>query len=175
MKPLKLQSSVDFMASYGIGIIIIIISILVIYRIAISNISLTTPYCTANPGFGCEYYSINSSGGVMVLRFSQALGSQITINGVSCSTAQSDTGTGPKYGNVGTTNNATFYPTGKQPGGMVMYSDNYTILYAYCYDSSGVTKYPKGYAFKGYVWINYTIQNYVPQTQRVLIVSTVFT
>lgn len=175
MKPLKLQSSVDFMASYGIGIIIIVISIAIIYRIAITNTVLATPYCTPNPGFGCGFYAINSSDGVMVLRMSQALGSQITINGVSCSTAQNDTGVGPKYGNVHTTNSSLFYPTGQQPGGRVMYSDNYTILYMYCYDSDGVSKQSYGRLFSGYVWLNYTIQDYVPQTQRIMIVSALYT
>ncbi|MDE1851467.1 MAG: hypothetical protein KGH69_02130 [Candidatus Micrarchaeota archaeon] len=175
MKPLKLQSSVDFMASYGMGIIIILISIAIIYKIATTSTVLATPYCTPNPGFGCEYDSINTTGGILVVRLSQAIGSQITINGASCSTTQNDTGTGPKYGNIFTTNGASFYPSGKQPGGRVMYSDNFTILYMYCYDASGVAKYPQGTPFSGYVWINYTIQNYVPQTQRVLIVSTVYT
>ncbi len=167
---LKLQSTVDFLTSYGIVIIVISVALVVVASVAFQQVA--TPSCISPPGFNCNFLAINKSG-VVTAKISQALGMQITLNGVGCASTQNNTGDRPAYGNVWVSNSIQFYPkplgsAGHYPPGNTIYSGSSYIFYVYCY---GLSNNPAtgsvGSQFTGFLWLNYTINNYVTQTQKV--------
>jgi len=165
---LKLQAAIDYLVSYGIVIIVLVVAIA-----AISSIILTqpgTPSCTAPPGFSCAYLAINKSG-VLEAKISQALGTQITLNGAACSALQNSSGDNPQYGNPRVGNILSAYPLnyGTLIPGNSMYSGSSYIFYVYCYGPGGqVATGTLGSQFNGYLWINYTIPGYKKsQVQKV--------
>lgn len=167
---LKLQPAVDFLSSYGMAIIIISIAFIAVYGIAFNQPA--TPSCTAPPGFACDFLAINRSG-VLTAKISQAIGSQITINGAACAQQQNASGNNPENGNPRVGNNILTYPqpysvSGHYPPGNTMYSGSTYIFYVYCYDvNGGIATGSPGQQFTGYLWLNYTVPNYKYQVQEV--------
>src|SRR5208282_5793900 len=132
-------------------------------------------YCTPVPGFNCNFLAINTSG-ILTAKFSQATGTQITINGVACASKQSSYTDTPAFGNVGVNSLAAYYemPTYYPPGN-VIYSGGTYIFHMYCYTSGNkIATAPIGQSFQGYVWINYTIPNYGGEVQKIATFSTVY-
>jgi hypothetical protein len=168
---MKQQAAVDFVVSYGLALIVILIALTVIFRIGTSNPGLSAPSCTAVPGFTCDFYSINISG-VLTMRLTQAIGSPLTIRGVSCSSQINSTGNGPQYGNVAVGKNVQYYYAPTYPVGNVIYSDTYYIFKVNCYNGYGQANSQKGNSFTGYIWLNYSIQSYGNETQRIATVTT---
>ena len=74
----KLQSAVDFLSSYGMVIVIIITALVAVTVIA--SKAPVTPGCIAPPGFSCSFVSIGTNG-ILTVKISQAIGSDIKING----------------------------------------------------------------------------------------------
>lgn len=175
---MKLQAAIDFLSSYGIALLVMIAAIIAVYTIALTP-SNSAVFCTPTPGFGCNFLSVNSMG-VMTLKFSQAIGTQITINGAACSSQQSSGADVPAFGNMQVSNTLGFYPTPTTPGyyapGNIVYSGGYYIMYINCYDApnNGFIKGATGKPFSGFVWLNYTIPNYGQQTQKIATFSTVY-
>lgn len=166
MQVKKAQAAVDFVVSYGMALIIITAAIVIVYKLALTNAAVTAPSCTATPGFSCDFYAINSTG-TFTLKLSQAIGTQITLNGAACSSTYNNSGNWPAYGNFHVTNQITYYPAGSEPWGNVIYSDSNYILRINCYDQSGLAKYVTGTTFSGQIWLNYTIPGYGAQTQNI--------
>ena len=167
---MKLQPAVDFISAYGMAILVVIVALL-----AISAIALRTPKapsCISPPGFNCDYISINSAG-VLTAKFSQAIGSQITIDGAACDAQQNYTYDSPLYGNVGVGANSIYYPAplsaqGHYPPGNTIYSDSSYVLYVPCYGVSGQqASGALGSQFTGYLWLNYSISGYGSQIQKI--------
>lgn len=167
---LKAQAAVDFITSYGIALIIILASVGIIYSIGISNAKYATPTCNSAPGFSCAFFSM-SVNGILTLKLAQALGSQLTINGIACSTGTNTVGNKPLYGNIYVTNSVTYYPPSNDPGSNTIYSNSYYIFYLYCYSSSGIATSSYGNWYSGYVWFNYSIPGYGGITERVVQIS----
>lgn len=170
----KAQAAVDFVASYGIALVIILVALAIIYRIGTSNQGVAAPSCTAVPGFSCDYFSLNTSG-VLTLRLSQAIGAPIYINGTACSSQINATGNKPSYGNIQVGKATKYYIAPYYPVGNVIFSSSYYVLTIQCYNPSGRASGQLGTAFVGYVWLNYTIKNYGTQTQRIAGVSVPYT
>jgi hypothetical protein len=165
-----LQAAVDFMMSYGIALLIIIIAAGIIYKVGVLNPNITPVYCQPSPGFSCGQFAMNTSG-VLTLSLAQATGGPIIINGIACSSRANQTIVGPMYGNIHVTSNSAYYPSGVYAstplGSLTMYSGSSYILYANCYSSGGIAASNLGNAFFGYVWLNYTIPGYGSTTQQV--------
>jgi hypothetical protein len=179
MVGLKFQAAVDFLMSYGIALIIIIIAVSVIYKVGVLNPTAAPVSCTPFPGFSCGLFAINSSG-ALTINIGQATGGPIIIHGVACSSAINGTTNGPAYGNIYVTSNTAYYPYNAYPqgalqNGIELYSGSSINLYANCYNSAGIASGKLGNAFIGYVWLNYTIPGYSSTTQEVAAISLKYT
>ncbi len=170
----KLQAAIDFLVSYGIAILIIIIAVDVIYNTGILNTLLLPNSCSANPGFSCSNMSINSNG-VLYMRIAQATGAALTIQGAGCSTLPSSSNDLPAYGNLYVTNQIAYYPIGTDPYGLVVYSGTSTSIQMYCYSQQGIAKNSYGTAFYGYVWLNYTLPAYGKIVQQIASINLKYT
>ncbi len=159
----KLQVAVDFLASYGIAILIVLIAIAIAYTVSSGVTNAFSSQCTPFPGFSCTYYSLTDNG-VLTAEISQATGAAITVKGVACSTLQNTTGL-PAYGNKGVTLSPAYYPTANSIPGSVSVHSNIPsggtgTFYLYCYGPTGIIKSPKsGSSVVAYLWMNYSIQN----------------
>jgi hypothetical protein len=154
---MKGQAAMDFMASYGLALIIIIVAVATIYIVGNSNNNVFQPSCVPYSGFSCGAFFINSSG-VLNLNIAQNTGADILIKGVACSTTPSSTGDYPEYGNTGVYNSIYYYPNAEITNGININTGSSTTLQLYCYNAAGVaTEELQGSQFSGYVWINYTI------------------
>lgn len=171
-RKLKLQSAIDFISAYGIAIVIIAATVLIVYKIAF--VSQGASFCTPSPGFSCNFIAINTSG-VLVLKVSQATGTSIKINGAACADQQNYTGDNPLYGNVNVNGMAAFYPPPNYPPGNSIYSGSTYSLYLYCYSGGAVVKGSIGNQFTGYVWLNYSIPNYGNQVEKIITFQTQYT
>lgn len=163
----KSQAAVDFLSAYGIVILTVTVALVLVSALAFQ--SFPTPGCTSPPGFDCNFIAI-STGGVLTAKISQALGTQVTINGAACADQQNFTYDTPRYGNVNVNSLVTFYPSasGEYPPGNVIYSGSYDVLYLYCYQgSSSIATGKIGSQFTGYLWLNYSIPNYGNQVQKI--------
>ena len=85
-KQAKAQAAVDFLASYGLALVLITIVIVIIYQVAIADRYVFSNSCTPSPGFSCGFYSINSNG-ILTLQISQATGGPIQAEGIACAWA----------------------------------------------------------------------------------------
>ena len=160
----RLQAAVDFLMSYGIAFLIIIIAIAVIYKISLFNTELIPTSCTPYPGFSCSQYSI-ATNGLMYITLAQATGSKLLLHGVACSSSANTINNNPAYGNIHVDGESAYYPSGfysvgELSTGISMYSGSSSALEAYCYDGQGIASGPLGSGFLGYVWVNYTIPGY---------------
>lgn len=136
---------------------------------AVLIITTTPPLnyvCSAPPGFSCSYITVNTTG-AMLAKFSQALGTQITINGVACADQQNYTYDSPLYGNVGVNSLRTYYPATFYEPGNTFYSGTSFIVSSYCYSANAKASGLLGYQFTGYVWLNYTVPGYGYQIEKV--------
>ena len=173
---IKAQAAVDFLMSYGIALIIILIAVSVIYKVSVTTPVLANPTCATVPGFACEAFALNRSG-VLTMQLSQATGGTIIIRGVACSSTPNSIGNNPAYGNVWVTNQLSvsgqnFYTTGNAPlNGITVYSGESNTMFFYCYQSLGIAAGRLGNGFTGYVWLNYTIPNYGNITEQVATLS----
>lgn len=154
----KGQAAIDFLSSYGVALVIILVALAIIYNEAVINRTITTSSCTAFSGFSCGFYFINTSGSLQI-QLSQAIGSEIVVNGISCSTQVNNTGNKPAFGNIFTTNSPVFYPKGNAPGsGVEIFTGSSHVFNLFCYDGGGQKASSiLGDSFFGYIWINYTI------------------
>ncbi|MGI0141257.1 MAG: hypothetical protein ACREBF_01230 [Candidatus Micrarchaeales archaeon] len=161
-KKTKGQAAVDFMLSYGIAFILILISIAVIYKTGLLNPLIIPATCSPAPSFGCSQYAINASTGILTLTFSQATGGTLTIKGFACANQKNATGDKPQYGNIYATNAIKYYPTNYDPSNIITSLPTTTseTLKLYCYNAGGIAKGSLGNAYFGYVWLNYTISGY---------------
>lgn len=171
-KTVKLQAAIDFLSTYGLALAVMLVAFVTIYRISLSP-NQPAIFCSSVPGFSCNFISVNSMG-VVTAKFSQALGTQITINGVACSDQQSPTTDTPAYGNLFVTNSVNYYPIPSYPPGNIIYSGGYYVVQAYCYNSGGQVISTTGHSFTGYVWLNYSIPNYGMQTQKIATFTSIY-
>ena len=164
---MRAQAAVDFMVSYGIALIIIVIAVAVMYNIAMTSPVLATQSCTASPGFACSSFAIDTNG-LLTISLSQATGGEIVVHGISCSSQQNTTGNKPAYGNIYVTAASQYYFSGNSPGsGVSIYSDSNSTLFPYCYSSGGAAAGSLGSGFIGFVWLNYTVPGYGNVIQQV--------
>ncbi len=170
---MKLQSTIDYMVSYGVALAIIAVAIYVMSSFGLFNPYLSPKVCTPASGFICNGYTISSNGIVSVL-FSQVTGTTLNINGVACSTNVNLTNASlPAYGNVHVVKYSgmpSAYPNALASS-MVMQSDTANTIEAYCYNNKGYAKSKLGNTFNGYVWINYTVSGLPNKNNIVRIIS----
>lgn len=159
LKSKKGQVAIDFLASYGIAIVIMLVAISVLFLLIPSTSYIFPEQCVPAPGFACGYYSLDKTG-ILTISLSQAIGGTITINGAACS-SQLTTNSLPQYGNTYVTDNTLFYPQGSNPGaGLAVPSGGSVILYMYCYGPNGIaTSRFTGGSYSGYLVLNYTISS----------------
>jgi hypothetical protein len=175
MRRLRAQAAVDFILSYGIALIIIVIAVSIIYKTNIVSPSLTTTACSPSAGFSCDFFAL-SHNGILTVQMSQATGGEIVIKGVACSSQINATGNRPEYGNVYVTNGISYYPTGWSPStGIPVFSDAGNTMILNCYSSAGLAKGPLGNTYLGYVWMNYSVPGYGNLTQIVATVNAKYT
>ena len=154
---MRAQTAVDFLATYGIALMIITISVGVAYQIGISSNYIFSPSCTPMPGFSCEYYSLDSNG-ILTMTIAQATGGDIIVRGVACSSAINSTGGRPRYGNAWVSNSFRYYPYATPGGGIRMASGSKQTFYLYCYNGGGVSKPASRVdSYIGFIWLNYSI------------------
>ncbi len=170
----KGQAAIDFLVSYGIVLIALAITIIILFKISIGNSYTSSPYCNPSPGFSCGFFTINAFSGVLNVQIDQATGGPITVSGLACSSDLNASGNLPEFGNVQVTANSVYYPQ----GGFVqntLYSGSAKTFTLYCYGSGGIATGQLGNAFTGYVWMNYTIPNYGQRTQLIATVNAKYT
>ncbi len=155
---MKAQIIIDFLASYGIALFIIAISLAIIYKISVQNQYLFSSSCVASAGFSCSYYRINSTG-ILNVTVAQATGGSVLVKGIACSSNINSTGNAPEYGNIYVTNGLSFYPPAYSPGtGVLIESGSKYRFLLNCYSSGGIASSTQlGSTFSGYIWFNYTI------------------
>lgn len=165
----RAQAAVDFMLSYGIAFMVILIAIAVIFKTGLLNPLIIPPSCYAFPGFSCSQFSINATTGILTFAFAQATGGTITMNGFSCSSGKNSTGDKPLYGNIYTKSNTIYYPANYAPANIITSLPTTTTetLKMYCYNAAGKATGALGNAFFGYIWLNYTISGYGSVTQEI--------
>ena len=83
----KLESSVDFLSSYGLAIIVLI-SLLSAAFLIIKSQPINS--CVSPPDFSCSYASM-STDGFLLVKISQAVGEPVLINGIACADQQNAT------------------------------------------------------------------------------------
>ena len=177
LSEMKLQSSIDFLSSYGIAIIVLISLLGAAFLIIKSQ---PTYYCTSPPDFNCDYATMNPNGFLLV-KISQAISEPILINGVACADQQNTTSDTPKYGNVAVGHSNSFYPvqlgvSGDYAPGNYINSGASYVFYVNCYQAGGGLAAGKpGAQFSGYLWLNYTIPNYGKQVQKIATFTTTYT
>ncbi len=173
-KQMKQQAAVDFLSSYGLAFTVMIVALIAMYSIALAP-NNPPVFCTPVPGFNCNFLSLNTNG-VLTAKFSQATGTQITINGIACSSQQSSGADAPAFGNVGVNSIPSYYDLPNYyPPGNIIYSGSSYIFNLYCYTSGGNIATAKlGQSFSGYIWLNYSIPNYGSETQKIATFSTVY-
>ena len=163
----------DFMASYGIALIVIIVAVAVLYIISNSNSNIFQQTCTAYSGFSCSSFFL-SNNGILNITLSQAIGGEIQVNAASCSSAISSTGSNPEYGNYNVFNSIYYYPTSEFSNSIDVYTGSSSSFLLYCYGPSGVaTSQQQGSQFIGYIWLNYTILNTNVKTTQLVAAITV--
>ncbi len=151
---------VDFLSSYGVAILIMVIAIAVAYKVNSATTYLFSSQCTAAPGFSCGYYSINENG-ILTIGIAQAIGDAIIVNGVACSSTAAQSGL-PGQGNVYVANTVGYYPATWAPvNGVVIQSGGQVDFDLYCYNTANqiATSSMPGSSFVGDLWLNYTVQN----------------
>jgi len=160
----KAQVAVDFLSSYGIAILIMVIAIAIAYKVSTTSPDLFPSQCTPIAAFSCGYFSL-TDGGVLTIGLAQATGGAISVKGIACSTLAGTSGM-PAYGNTHVTAQSQYYPTANSLGsGVIMQSAGQHNFDLYCYGPNGVFRSSvPGASFAGYVWLNYTIQNTNIQT-----------
>lgn len=167
-KGFKAQAAVDFMASYGFAILVILIAIIVIYEVGFGSVNgFTQAACNVQPGFSCDYVNLNTTG-VLSLKLSQSIATNMKLNALACSTALNATGMGPVYGNVNVIGANSFYPSGENPSGMTFYSSSDSLFYINCYGNYGKLNGEAGKPVLVYVLINYTTPGFEPTRQLII-------
>ena len=165
---MKQQSAIDFMTSYGFAILVIIIAIVIIYEVGFGSVyGFTQNTCTAQSGFSCDYVNMNASG-LLTLKMSQSVVTNMHINGFACSSQSNSTGTGPEYGNTGVTSSNSFYPSGDSPVGTTFYGSSEGTFYIYCYGVYGKLSGEVSKPVIAYIFLNYTPLGYQPTTQLII-------
>ncbi len=156
---MRAQQALDYMISYGIALLIIVLALYVVVKIGAFNTSIAPDSCTPSPPFLCSSYAINTSGAVL-MKIAQSSGSAITVTGMACSSSLSPTNASePQYGNVHLLSYAaapSYYPTNALNAGVTIYSGSAALLSAYCYEPIGLAVSNLGNSFTGYIWLNYT-------------------
>ena len=172
---LRLQAAVDFLMSYGIALIIIIIAIAVMYKVGVLNPRAAPVICVPSAGFSCGLFAINKSGALTIF-LAQATGGPIVVHGIACSSAINGSSNNPAFGNIYVTANPTYYPYNAYPNnalvvGIAVYSGSGYTFTANCYNNAGIASGALGNVFTGYVWLNYTIPGYTSAVEKVAMVS----
>ena len=171
---MKGQAAIDFLVSYGIVLIALAITIIILFKISINNSYTSSPYCTPSPGFSCGFFTINALSGVLSIQIDQATGGPIIVSGLACSSDFNASGNMPEFGNIFVTANAIYYPNGRFTQNTI-YSGSADTFSLYCYGTGGIATGQLGSAFTGYVWMNYTVPNYGQRTQLVATVNAKYT
>lgn len=156
----KAQVATDFLASYGIAIVIIIIALAVAFEVSNGTTYAFESQCTALAGFSCGYYAINNNG-ILTISLEQATGGNIAVYGIACSTQETSNSL-PSVGNIHVANTIAYYPPSDEPpaGGVIIPSSGQNTFNLYCYSPTGIsTSSVSGGVFVGYLWLNYTIAN----------------
>ncbi|MEM3791477.1 MAG: hypothetical protein QXL16_01990 [Candidatus Micrarchaeaceae archaeon] len=155
---MKGQPALDFMLSYGFALIVIIVAVAIIISISFGNPTYEVQSCYVQPGFSCQFLSLNSSGN-LTIQLVQTTGGYFVINGAACSSTINASGDSPAYGNIYVSNSLLFYTQNGLPKGNI-FSDEAFTLGLKCYDSKGVASGAVGNGFAGYVFLNYTVPGY---------------
>ncbi len=179
MMGLKLQAAVDFLMSYGIALIIIVIAVAVIYKVGVLNPTTAPVMCVPSPGFACGIAAINTTGSLSIA-LSQATGGPIIVKGIACSSAVNGTTNNPAFGNIFVTANSLYYPANAYPNnqlvnGITLYSGSSYTFQTNCYNNLGIASGKLGNVFVGYIWLNYTIPSYQQTVQQVAMISLKYT
>ncbi len=178
----KLQSAMDFMISYSIVFLVLIIVIYVILELGIFNPQFVPQQCTAAPSFSCGSYAMFTNG-TFTFILSQSVGGTLNITGIACASSVNVSGTGPAYGNVyvlpyNTPKGQPYYPSSSYANGILVAPAQSQLIGVSCYNSFGLATGKINSQFSGYVWINYTYSN-LPQgfyhAEQVVSFSTVYT
>jgi hypothetical protein len=169
----RAQSGIDFIISYGFALLVIAIAIFVMLKSNLLSSGVTPDTCYPAQPFLC-ISDILFSNGTMYVVFAQATGGTMNVIGIACATSTNSLGDYPAYGNtnvLGYSALPSAYPANTLANGMTIYSDNASrIVPVYCYGAQGVIHAPKGTAYGGYIWINYTLTN-VPGYRESMLAS----
>lgn len=156
-KTLRSQAAIDYMTSYGIALLVVVLAVYIVLSLGVFNLSSAPLQCVAAPGFGCSAVAITTTGN-MTVTITQATGAALNVQGVACSTQENATNNLPAYGNIHVVDKieetATFYwgfdHINQMPSG-----SSYTFQPT-CWSSTGINTGNLGQVTTGYIWINYT-------------------
>lgn len=173
------QAAIDFLTSYGVVILAVSVTLLVIFSFGVFNPQFAPVYCNAAASFSCTAFAMFTNG-TLTFTITQTIGTSIKITGIGCSTQVNGTGVGPEFGNVNLIGATQYYPSGGFTSGTTLFTNTAGQFSVYCYSAPGSTpaKGALGRTILGYVWFNYTYSglpaNY-PTAQQVFSFSTTYT
>ena len=116
---LRSQSATEYLTTYGWMLLVIGIVLAALYGLGIFNLGTFMPaHCILQAGWSCIDYVMNT-GGVLQLKLSQGIGSDVEITGVAC------------Y------QNSNSITETKLASGILLHSGEQKTFLAQCYDSNG--------------------------------------
>jgi hypothetical protein len=83
---LKAQSAIEFLLTYGWGILIISLAIIAVASSPLFSNIFYSKYCYISPGFACSQFIVNSTGNLSIM-LTQATGLNVNITQIACSTS----------------------------------------------------------------------------------------
>ena len=155
----KLQSAMEYLMTYGWAILIIAVVLGALFSLGVFNSgALLGTHCIATPGFTCTSPQMIPNGNFMAT-IGQATGTQITVQGLACSSSATSSGL-PQYGGntLAVGGNILVLVNGVNTlnSNTIAVGSTFTISVP-CFSAATLSTYKIGDTFTGTVWINYTV------------------
>jgi len=83
---LKAQSATEFLLTYGWGIVVISLALIAVFSSPLFSNVFYSKYCYISPGFACSQFIVNSTGNLSIM-LTQAIGLNVNITQIACSTS----------------------------------------------------------------------------------------
>ncbi len=136
---MKIQSAMEYLTTYGWVILVIAIAFAALYALGIFNQGTLIPaHCILQAEWSCIDYAMNT-GGVLQLKLSQSLGSDVEITGIAC------------Y------QNSSAFTKTAPISGIVLHTGEQRTFLTQCYDTNGNAYLGStGSSYQGYITIYFT-------------------
>ncbi len=147
----------EYLMTYGWAILIIAVILGILFQLGVfSSGTLTGTACIATSGYYCSNPTL-TTGGTLTFIFGQSTGSTLYNLEIACTDAGNTLGPYPitSFNSITGTGLAI---VASSTGNQLNSGQSIVVSALPCYTSSGVFigSRPVGYAYSGYIWVNYT-------------------